>query len=293
MSTGLFDYHIVQPLARFGLTGPFWSIHSEIVIGTWVAMSILLVITVVGRFFMTRKKSPGCFVYERAIELFIKVSVDNIGTFNKHYFCFVTSLFLFTLFSCVVGLIPFIEESTRDLNTTLAIALCSFSYVQYQKIALHGLKGYLREFIEPFVVMAPLHVVGEISKIASMSFRLFGNIVGGGVILGMVITLCSDYRLYLTPIIFGTIALHFVFECIPYKKNILLLIAQKIISTLLNVLFCITWIQIILGIGEAMIQSFVLTMLTATYLGMALQHGTDEQHEHDKTDAQRKPLEFV
>ncbi len=288
MSAGLFDHHIIRPFARLGLTSNFWSIHSHIVLGTWIAMAILLIITLVGRFFLSRKKSPITLVYEKAIGIFIRVSVDNIGSFHKNYFCFVSSLFLFTLFCCIVGLIPFVEESTRDLNTALAIALSSFLYVQYQKITLHGITGYLKEFIDPFPVMAPLHIVGEVSKIASMAFRLFGNIVGGGVILGMIIDLCGRYRIFVTPAIFSCISLHFIFSFLPYEKHPALRITQKIINGCLNTLFVITWIQIILGIGEAMMQSFVLTMLTATYLGMALQHGA---HEHKEKE--HKPLELA
>ena len=64
-----------------------------------------------------------------------------------------------------------------------------------------------------------------------------------------------------------------------YQHNFWLRTIQKIVQVTLNILFAVTWLQIILGIGEAMMQSFVLTMLTATYLGMAIQHGAD-QHPH-------------
>ena len=282
MSAGLFHYHAVKPFACLGLTGPFWTLHSDIIIGTWVAMGILFALTALGQYFLGRKNNPITFLYEKAVDCFISLSIDNIGSFQQKYFLFISSLFLFTAFCCLVSLIPFVEESTRDLNTALAIALSSFLYVQYQKIRLHGVKGFLKEFIDPFVIMAPLHVVGELSKIASMSFRLFGNIVGGGVILGMVIDLCGRYRLFVTPIIFSCLALHIMFSFIDYEKKFWLRIAQKIVHVTLNILFAITWLQIVLGIGEAMMQSFVLTMLTATYLGMAMQHGADERQHTPK-----------
>lgn len=279
MSAGLFHYHSVQPFAGLGLTAPFWTLHSDIIIGTWVAMGILFSLTAIGQYFLSKKNSTVTFLYEKAVDCFINLSIDNIGSFQQKYFLFISSLFLFTAFCCLVSLIPFVEEATRDLNTALAIALSSFLYVQYQKIQLHGFKGFLQEFIDPFIIMAPLHVVGELSKIASMSFRLFGNIVGGGVILGMVIDLCGRYRLFVTPTIFCCIMLHILFSYIDYQNNFWLRATQKIVNLTLNILFAVTWLQIILGIGEAMMQSFVLTMLTATYLGMAMQHGAD-QHPH-------------
>ncbi len=286
MSVGLFHYHIVKPFACLGLTGPFWSVHSEIIIGTWVAMTILFALTAIGQYFLGKKKSAITFLYEAVIDWFINLSVDNIGSFQKKYFFFLTNLFLFTAFCCLVSLIPFVEEATRDLNTALAIALCSFVYVQYQKIQLHGIKGYIKEFIDPFVIMAPLHIVGELSKIASMSFRLFGNIVGGSIILSMVIDLFGSYRTCVTPAIFICIGLHIFFSCIDCQKNFLLRMIQKITQVSLNILFAVTWLQIVLGIGEAMMQSFVLTMLTATYLSMAMQHNNDEHKEqsHQSTE---------
>ena len=55
MSAGLFHYHSVQPFASLGLTGPFWTIHSDIVIGTWVAMAILFSLTALGQYFLGKK----------------------------------------------------------------------------------------------------------------------------------------------------------------------------------------------------------------------------------------------
>ena len=54
--------------------------------------------------------------------------------------------------------------------------------------------GYLKEFVEPIFVLFPIHVVGELAKIASMSFRLFGNILGGGIIYMMIFELLRGYK---------------------------------------------------------------------------------------------------
>ena len=73
------------------------------------------------------------------------------------------------------------EEPTQNLNTTLALAMTSFFYVQYNGIRAHGIKGYLKEYTEPFIIMAPLHIISKLASIVSMSFRLFGNIYGGAI----------------------------------------------------------------------------------------------------------------
>jgi len=276
MSAGMFAPRIIEPFAFLGLTGPFWHVYIDFVVGTWVAMGILLIITCFGQYFLSKEQSTFAMLYEKIIEMFMNLCSESVGTFNQAYFCFATSLFLFTFFCCFVGVIPFVEEATVNLNTTLAIALVSFCYVQYQKIRMHGIGGFLHEFIDPIFFMAPIHLVGELSKIASMAFRLFGNILGGSVIVGMVLEALSLQKEYLTPCIFGCIGLHLVLTYALQKKVPWVAGPHRFVSAFLNVFFIVAWVQIVLGVLDGLMQSFVLTMLTLTYLAMAMQHGEDK-----------------
>lgn len=106
--------------------------------------------------------------------------------------------------------VPFLRAANADLNTTLAMALLAVTIVQVSGIAAHGLRGYLKELFTP-VLMAPLHIVGEISRVISLSFRLFGNIFGGEVLVTIMYVLLGSLFLGFGTFIFLGIELLFGF----------------------------------------------------------------------------------
>jgi len=279
MSADIFSYKTVKPFESLGLTGNFWNVHLDILTATWIAMGCLLMLSLLGRYVINRKQGLVSVAYQNAISFFVGLCKDSFPVFNYKYFAFITSLFFFTLFCCLVGVLPFVEEATRDINTTLAVALTSFLYVQRQKIKAHGLWGYLKEFTDPFILMLPIHLIGELSKIASMSFRLFGNILGGSVILTMLIEILSKYKGLFLPFMAITVVIACIFSLPPLAKKIPFV--SKFSSLLVLVLFLITWVQIAFGIIEGVIQSLVVTMLTATYLSI----GTTEEPTHEHKEA--------
>jgi F-type H+-transporting ATPase subunit a len=81
--------------------------------------------------------------------------------------------------------VPFFRAPNADLNMTLAMALIAVVVVQVLGVRAHGVGGYLKEFTTP-VLLTPIHVVGEFSRIISLSARLFGNIFGGEVLLAVM-----------------------------------------------------------------------------------------------------------
>jgi F-type H+-transporting ATPase subunit a len=84
-------------------------------------------------------------------------------------------------------LYPFFRAPNADLNMTIAMALIAITTVQVLAIRAHGVGHYLKEFIAPPIPF--LHVIGEFSRIISLSARLFGNIFGGEVLLAVIIAL--------------------------------------------------------------------------------------------------------
>ncbi|HEY0069163.1 MAG TPA: F0F1 ATP synthase subunit A [Chloroflexia bacterium] len=87
--------------------------------------------------------------------------------------------------------IPFLRAANADLNTTLGMALIAVLVVQIAGIASHGVGGYIKELVTP-VFLAPIHIMGEISRIISLSFRLFGNIFGGEVLVTVMFVLLGS-----------------------------------------------------------------------------------------------------
>ena len=103
-------------------------------------------------------------------------------------------------------LIPLFRAPNADLNMTIAMALLAVTIVQFAGIAAHGVGGYLKELATPLFLF-PIHVVGEFSRIISLSARLFGNIFGGEVLLAVIIALTS--WVFIIPALFYGLELFF------------------------------------------------------------------------------------
>jgi F-type H+-transporting ATPase subunit a len=99
---------------------------------------------------------------------------------------FIATIFIYVGFSNLIGLVPGVPSPTGDLNTTLGLALVVFLVSHFEGMRDKGVWGYIKSFGEPVIFLLPLNVVGELAKPISHSFRLFGNIVGGGIIITLI-----------------------------------------------------------------------------------------------------------
>jgi F-type H+-transporting ATPase subunit a len=104
--------------------------------------------------------------------------------------------------------VPFLRAPNADLNMTLAMALLAVGIVQIAGIAAHGFGGYVKELTTP-IFLAPIHIMGEISRVISLSFRLFGNIFGGEVLVTVMYALLGSIFLGFGVFIFLGIELLF------------------------------------------------------------------------------------
>ena len=110
---------------------------------------------------------------------------NNMGERFMQYVPLVTALFGLSVLSSLSSLLG-LWSPTADVNTELAWAIVVFVLITYHKIKSHGLKGYLKGYLDPIFVMAPFNVLGEIFTPISMAFRHFGNIVSGYVISALI-----------------------------------------------------------------------------------------------------------
>ncbi len=271
MKISIFDEKLLKPLIRLGLTDNFWGIHIYTLIYTWIGMLLLFTLVIIGRIFLRKKLNVVALIFEKAVEFFDSLCKESFGTkFQYKYFYFVSTIFFFTLFGCLVGLLPFADESTKDLNTAFALGSLSFLYVQYQKIRLHGILAYLKEFTKPFFVLLPLNIIGELAKVASMSFRLFGNILGGAIIFLIAINALKPYKEFFIVISLSILVVYAIAnKTIDSQKHKILFGTLK---GMLILVFSLAGAQMFFGIFEGFVQSFVLTMLTITYLSVAIQN---------------------
>ena len=138
---------------------------------------------------------------ESYLEGVIAMGKDVIGEQKaREYLPLVATLGLFIFVANVIGIIPGFESPTGNINMTLALALVVFFYYHYEGIKKSGVIKYFGSFVHlgdmnpiaKFVMtlfMFPIEVVSHISRIISLSFRLFGNIKGDDLFLAVILML--------------------------------------------------------------------------------------------------------
>jgi len=159
----------------------------EVIIMTWIVIAILVLFGILAARKRQILPGPMQVVGELLVEQLFGLAEETLDKeMAKKYGPLVCALFMFLTISNWLGIIPHLEEPTKDLNTPLSLGLMGFFIAHYSGIKARGLKNYLKGYIEPFFFMMPLNVIGELANVVSISFRLFGNIMGGSIIILVV-----------------------------------------------------------------------------------------------------------
>jgi F-type H+-transporting ATPase subunit a len=178
------------------------TLNLKVMLMTWIVFTVLIVLGL----FASRKKKILPSAIQAFGELIVSIlyglTEDALGKEKaKTYGPLVCALFMFLLLSNWLGIIPHLEEPTKDLNTTLGLGIMGFIIAHYAGIKSKGFKAYIKEYFQPIFFMMPLNVIGELAKIVSISFRLFGNIMGGSIIILVVSYL--TYSIVLPPFLYA------------------------------------------------------------------------------------------
>lgn len=231
------EHDLIWSLSPFiGYDHLLFDYNSKTIVATWIFLAIIVAAVICVRILMHRSTMVR-FVVLQSTRTLIDMVEQGIGSFSFNHTAFIGSMFIFILGANVLSLIPGLEEPTTDLNTTLALGLISFLYTQAVALYTDGPLAYLKSYFTPFAIMFPLNVVGKLSTIISISFRLFGNIFSGAMI---------------SSIYFSIIKGSFIYQALGLVTGI------NIIIILFFTLF------------EGFLQALVFTMLTLTYLGIAI-----------------------
>ncbi len=138
---------------------------------------------------------------EVAVEQILGLMEGVIGPNAEKYFPLIGTLFIYILLCNLLSVIPGFLPPTDNINTNLACSLTVFVYYNYVGIKEHGL-GYLKHFMGPIIWLGPLmlliELIGHVVRPVSLSLRLFGNITGDHLVLGIF----SDLVPVLIPVIF-------------------------------------------------------------------------------------------
>ncbi len=176
------------------------------VIHTWFVMLILIV----AGFFATRgiRLVPGKAqnFFEMVLDGLENFMVETSGEEGRFFFPIIATLFLYIFLANLLGLVPGFFSPTANLNSTLAPAIIVFFYTHYIGIKFHGIK-YVKHFLGPVwwlaPIMLPIELVGHFARVMSLSFRLFGNIMGKELVLAMLFVLAGKFLAPLPIMVLG------------------------------------------------------------------------------------------
>ncbi len=118
---------------------------------------------------------------EKAVQMIENLVDTTMGPGCQSFAPYIATLLMFSFCGSMASLF-FMRPVTGDLNTTLGWAIITFVLITFNKIKYNGIGGYLKGFLEPVFIMAPLNLLSEVATPVAMSFRHFGNIAGGLVI---------------------------------------------------------------------------------------------------------------
>ena len=163
--------------------------------GTIVFTWGLMIVLAVGAKLITRNLSTELerTRWQNFLEIIvtgINKQIEEVGLRHpEKYLGFLGTLFLFVAVSALCTIIPGYEPPTASLSTTVALALCVFVAVPLFGIEDQGLGGYLKSYIEPTVIMLPFNIISELSRTLALAVRLFGNMMSGAMIIGILLTI--------------------------------------------------------------------------------------------------------
>lgn len=194
-------HHVVLAPEKLGQVGPLPITNTLIV--SWIVMAVLIGAAVAVR--LNLKKLPVSGIQngaEALIEAVYGMVEDLAKSKARTFFPWLMSFFLIILTANLIGLfpgfatityknLPLLRSVNSDLNMTLALGLTSVVVTHFYAIKMLGLGAYLKkwfslEMFGIFLFVGLLELVGEFTKIVSLSLRLFGNIFAGEVVLGTV-----------------------------------------------------------------------------------------------------------
>jgi F-type H+-transporting ATPase subunit a len=164
---------------------------TEPVVVTWGLMAALGF----GGWLATRSLSLKPAALQTIIETVVSVIEDQIRVTMRvapaRYVPMIGTLFLFILAANWCSLIPGVEPPTAHIETDAALGLIVFFAILYFGVRARGFLGYLKTFAEPTFIMIPLNIVETFTRTFSLIVRLFGNVMSGVFIVGIVLSLAG------------------------------------------------------------------------------------------------------
>ena len=164
------------------------------VVYSWVVMILLITLGAIAAKSVKMIPSKGQNVFEIIISGMEEFMISVTGEQGRWLFPIAATVFLYIATCNLVGLIPGFFPPTASLNTTAACALTVVIFTHIIGLKYHGIK-YIKHFLGPvwwmIPIIFPIEVIGHVARILSLSFRLFGNMMGHELVLGILLALAG------------------------------------------------------------------------------------------------------
>jgi F-type H+-transporting ATPase subunit a len=168
----------------------------------WTTVAAAAIVLILG-FAMVRKVTSGVpgklqLFWETITEQVADLADSAIGSQGRRFVGLGVAVGVFILICNWIAFIPsgdpgWFPPPTSDVNLPLAMAVTVIALVHYNSIRARGFRGYIKHYFTPYPFLAPINVIEEITKPITMTFRLFGNIFSGVLMISVIVTLIPPY----------------------------------------------------------------------------------------------------
>lgn len=166
------------------------------VIYSWVTIALLIIVGAVGTKSISLIPNRFQNILELAVSGLEEFMVDMTGEEGRWFFPLIGTIFLYIFICNIMGLIPGFFPATANLNTTLSCAIVVFLFTHFIGIKYHGIK-YVKHFTGPIwwmiPIIMPIEIIGHCARVLSLSFRLFGNLMGHELVLTILFFLAGAF----------------------------------------------------------------------------------------------------
>ena len=185
---------LVLLLEKIGLG--HWAHANAHVLYSWL---VIILLVIFGRL-ATKNVTliPGKLqnIFEVIIDGIENFQVEMMGEEGRKYFPLIGTIGIYVFVCNLMGLVPGLLSATANINTTLSVALVTFFATHYVGIKYHGFK-YVKHFMGSFLPLAPLmfpiEIISHLSRVLSLTLRLFGNIMGEDLVLAILFGLAGKF----------------------------------------------------------------------------------------------------
>jgi len=170
--------------------------HYPHVIYSWIIMIFLIVVAGLAVKGLSMIPTKGQNFFEIVIDGMEEFMVDLTGDEGRWFFPLIATVFLYIAACNLSGLLPGFYPPTASLNTTASCALVVVIFTHIIGVMYHG-AGYIKHFLGPIwwmvPIIFPIEIIGHLARIMSLSFRLFGNMMGHELVLAILFMLAGAF----------------------------------------------------------------------------------------------------